>query len=147
MQLYIPIEEFEEEYQGAWIRKELTSPSIDYATNAIHCWLKEKDIIIFKFKDFGFINNNCYNTYNLTHDEEGITINITRPRMYKFELDETQIKEFEKWKKKQKKKDPSTFTAGERWTFKFTPTGLGLMVHVKDNITEEEIDLTDWDNF
>lgn len=67
--------------------------------------------------------------------------------MYKFQLDETQIKKFEKWKKKQKKKDPTTFTAGERWTFMFTPTGLGLVVHVKDNLINEEIDLTDWDNF
>jgi len=67
--------------------------------------------------------------------------------MYKFELDKDQIKQFEKWKKKQTKKDSSTFTAGERWTFMFTPTGLGLMTHVKDNITNDEIDLTDWDNF
>ena len=67
--------------------------------------------------------------------------------MYKFELNETQIKEFERWKKEQNKKDPSTFTVGERWTFVFTPTGLGLIVHAKDNITEEEIDLTDWNNF
>jgi len=67
--------------------------------------------------------------------------------MYKFELDEIQIKKFDKWKTKQRKKDPSTFTAGERWTFKFTPTGLGLVTQVKDNITGDELDLTDWDNF
>jgi hypothetical protein len=67
--------------------------------------------------------------------------------MYKFELDETQIKEFEKWKTTQKKKNPSMPTAGERWTFCFTPSGLGLIVRVIDQETNEEIDLTDWDNF
>ena len=67
--------------------------------------------------------------------------------MYKFELDDTQIKKFEKWKKKQKKKDPSLPTAGERWTFCFTPSGLGLIVSVIDQTTKKEKDLTDWDNF
>jgi len=67
--------------------------------------------------------------------------------MYNFELDETQIKQFEKWRKKQIKKDQSTFTAGERWSFIFTPTGIGLITYVKDNITDDKIDLTDWENF
>lgn len=67
--------------------------------------------------------------------------------MYKFELGETQIKKFEKWKKKQKQKDSSTPTAGERWSFCFTPTGIGLITYAIDQATKEEIDLTDWDNF
>ena len=67
--------------------------------------------------------------------------------MYKFELDEDQIKKFEKWKKKQKKKDPSMPTAGERWTFCFTPTGLGMICGVTDEATNDKIDLTDWGNF
>lgn len=49
--------------------------------------------------------------------------------------------------KKQKKKDPTFPTAGERWTFMFTPTGLGTIVKVKDELLGDEIDLTDWDNF
>ena len=67
--------------------------------------------------------------------------------MYKFELDEEEIKKFESWKKKQKEKDPSMPTAGERWTFMFTPTGLGTMVQVRDEATDEIIDLTDWENW
>jgi hypothetical protein len=67
--------------------------------------------------------------------------------MYKFELDDTQIKKFEKWKKKQMKKDPSLPMAGERWTFCFTPSGFGLIVSVIDQATKKEKDLTDWDNF
>lgn len=67
--------------------------------------------------------------------------------MYKFELDESEIKKFQSWKKKQKEKDPHIATAGERWTFMFTPTGLGTMIKVKDELLGDEIDLTDWDNF
>lgn len=67
--------------------------------------------------------------------------------MYKFELDEEEIKKFESWKKKQKEKNPSMPTAGERWTFMFTPTGLGTVVKVKDEETDDIIDLTDWENW
>lgn len=67
--------------------------------------------------------------------------------MYRFELDEGEIKKFESWKKKQKKKDPSMPTAGERWTFMFTPTGLGTVIKVKDEATDDIIDLTDWENW
>ncbi len=67
--------------------------------------------------------------------------------MYKFELSEDEIKKFEKWKKKMKKKDDSMPTAGERWTFMFTPTGLGTVTEVLDNATNEKIDLTDWDTW
>jgi hypothetical protein len=67
--------------------------------------------------------------------------------MYNFELDDTQVEKFEKWKDEQKKKDSSMPTAGERWTFCFTPTGLGTIVHATDQATHDTIDLTDWDNF
>jgi hypothetical protein len=67
--------------------------------------------------------------------------------MYKFELDELEIEKFQSWKKNQKEKNPAFPTAGERWTFMFTPTGLGTIIQVKDNETDEILDLTDWDNF
>ena len=64
-----------------------------------------------------------------------------------FVLEEWQAKSFEKWKKKQMKKDPSMPAAGERWTFMFTPTGIGTVIKVKDECTGEELDLTDWENW
>ena len=67
--------------------------------------------------------------------------------MMTFELNDDQLKKFEKWKKKMMKKDSSMPTAGERWTFCFTPTGLGTIVKVIDEATNETLDLTDWDNF
>jgi len=66
---------------------------------------------------------------------------------YKFELDEAETQKFEAWKREQKEKDPHIATAGERWTFMFTPTGLGTIIRVKDELLKEEIDLTDWENW
>jgi len=67
--------------------------------------------------------------------------------MMTFELDDDQLKKFEKWKKKMIKKDPFMPTAGERWTFCFTPSGLGTMVRAYDESTKEYLDLTQWEYF
>lgn len=64
-----------------------------------------------------------------------------------FELNEDQIQIFEIWKARQKKKNASMPTAGERWTFMFTPTGLGMIIEIKDQATHDILDLTDWQNF
>ena len=64
-----------------------------------------------------------------------------------FEISESQIDKFEKWKKKMMKLNPSMPTAGERWTFCFTPTGLGTIVNVVDEVTNEKLDLTEWEYF
>lgn len=66
--------------------------------------------------------------------------------MYKFELDPEEITKFEERSVEQKKKNSTMSTAGERWTFMFTPTGLGTIKVVKDECTGEELDLTDWEN-
>lgn len=67
--------------------------------------------------------------------------------MKRFELDKEQEAQFEAWRKSQMKKDPRIAMAGERWTFMFTPTGLGTVVNVKDNSLGDELDLTDWENW
>jgi hypothetical protein len=67
--------------------------------------------------------------------------------MYQFELSEGQAKRLEKWQAEQMEKKPSKTTLGERWVFCFIPTGLGTITSVIDQATNEEIDLTDWDNF
>ena len=63
--------------------------------------------------------------------------------MSKFALSEEQIKVFEILRKQQKEKDSHMATIGGRWTFSFTPTGLGTVVEVKDNKTGDILDLTD----
>ncbi len=67
--------------------------------------------------------------------------------MITFELTDEQVKNFEKWKNEMKAKNSFIPTAGERWTFCFTPTGLGTIVHAIDEATHEEIDLTEWQYF
>ena len=67
--------------------------------------------------------------------------------MYKFELDKEEIKKFETWSNKQKKRDSSIPTLGERFTFLFTPTGLGTVVEVRDNKLKETINLTDYESW
>ena len=64
-----------------------------------------------------------------------------------FEICTIQMNKFEKWKKKMMKIDPSMPTAGERWTFCFTPTGLGTIVKVVDEATNQKLDLTEWEYF
>lgn len=66
--------------------------------------------------------------------------------MYEFNLDPEEIIKFEEWSVEQKQKNSSMPAAGERWTFMFTPTGLGTIKVVKDECTGEELDLTDWKN-
>jgi len=64
-----------------------------------------------------------------------------------FELSEEQWEMYEKWHDEQMIKDNKLPTAGERFTFCFTPTGLGMIVNVIDEHLNEKIDLTDWENF
>jgi hypothetical protein len=65
--------------------------------------------------------------------------------MKTFKLEGLEESRANHWIKLQKKKDPSNFTIGERWSYIFTPTGLGTMVIIKDNLLEETMDVTDYD--
>lgn len=78
MVIFITPDELEPEFQNLWKMEYLKSPHIDYATNAIHAWYKDEDVIIFRFKNFGWYNDNRYNSYTLSAGPAGITINITR---------------------------------------------------------------------
>ena len=61
-----------------------------------------------------------------------------------FKLEGVELEAAEEFIKIQKKKDPRIPTAGERWTYIFTPTGLGTVVSIKDNLLLDTKDLTDW---
>ena len=78
MIIHIPINELEKEFRKPWKVGLIKDPSIDYATNAIPGWFENEDRIIFKFKDYGFINDNRNNTYSLSSGEAGITILIEK---------------------------------------------------------------------
>jgi len=78
MIIYIPVDELEEEYRENWKLRKITHPCIDYATNSIHAWFEDNDVIIFKFKNYGFINDNRTNVYELSSGPAGITILIKK---------------------------------------------------------------------
>jgi hypothetical protein len=67
--------------------------------------------------------------------------------MKSFTIDKETLIEINLWKKQQKLKDNSNFVSGERWTYSFTPGGLGTLIVVRDNILEEEKDFTNYKNF
>ncbi len=78
MLVHISNFELEERFRKPWRVGLIKDPSIDYATNAIHGWFEGKDEILFKFKDYGFINDNKSNTYSMSCGEAGITILIDK---------------------------------------------------------------------
>ena len=61
-----------------------------------------------------------------------------------FKLEGTELEAAEKFIEEQMKKNDSMPAAGERWTYSFTPTGLGTAVSIKDGATGESKDITDW---
>jgi hypothetical protein len=78
MLLIISPEELVEEFRDTYKMQYVKSLSIDYATNAIHGWYENQDVIVFKFRDLGWINDNRYNTYEISSGPAGIVIKITR---------------------------------------------------------------------
>jgi hypothetical protein len=78
MLLIISPEELVEKFRDAYKMQYVKSLSIDYATNAIHGWYENEDVIVFKFRDLGWINDNRYNTYEISSGPAGIVIKITR---------------------------------------------------------------------
>jgi len=71
-------DELEPEFRESWKMGFITQPSIDYADNAIWAIFEGENVIIFRFKDYGFINDNRYNSYDVSAGKAGITIKIER---------------------------------------------------------------------
>jgi hypothetical protein len=71
-------DELEPEFINSWKMGVITQPSIDYADNAIWAIFEGKQVIIFRFKKYGFINDNRYNTYLVSSGLAGIMITINK---------------------------------------------------------------------
>ena len=78
MFIHITPDNFVEEFKEPWKQELIKSPSIDYATNAIHGWFEDKEVIIFKFKDYGWVMDNRFSGYNMSCGKAGITIQIIK---------------------------------------------------------------------
>ena len=71
-------DELEPEFVDSWKMGFITQPSIDYADNAIWAIFEGNNVIIFRFREYGFINDNRYNSYDISAGKAGITIKIER---------------------------------------------------------------------
>ena len=71
-------DELEPEFINSWKMGMITQPSIDYADNAIWAIFEGKQVVIFRFKQYGFINDNRYNSYSISAGSAGITIKIDK---------------------------------------------------------------------
>jgi hypothetical protein len=78
MTIIIRPEEFEKDVLPKWRHGLLTSPSIDYATNTLNSWIGDEEVIVFRFKNYGFINDNRTNTYQISVGAAGIMLEITK---------------------------------------------------------------------
>jgi hypothetical protein len=78
MVILIAPEELEPEFQALWKLDYLKHLVIDYADNAIYATFEGKEVIIFRFKNYGFINDNRSNTYTVTAGPAGIMIHIKK---------------------------------------------------------------------
>lgn len=65
---------------------------------------------------------------------------------YVFSLTLQQEEKLAAWTKK---KDMSKYTGaiGGRFTYSFTPTNLGIVVKIKDELDQTEVDVTDYDSW
>lgn len=79
MLIHITPDELEEEFRESWKLGFISQPSIDYADNAIWAIFENKNVIIFRFKKYGWINDNRSNTYSISAGSAGITIQIKIP--------------------------------------------------------------------
>ena len=71
-------DELEPEFINSWKMGIITQPSIDYADNAIWAIFESRQVVIFRFKQYGFINDNRYNSYSISAGSAGITIKIDK---------------------------------------------------------------------
>ena len=74
-------DELEPEFINSWKMGMITQPSIDYADNAIWAIFEDRQVVIFRFKQYGFISNNRYNNYFISTGLAGITIRIEKNKI------------------------------------------------------------------
>jgi hypothetical protein len=78
MIILIDTNELTEEFVESWKMGFIRDPHIDYATNCIHAWFEGKEVILYRFKEYGWVNDNRQNTYDISTGKAGITIKITK---------------------------------------------------------------------
>jgi hypothetical protein len=77
MILIISPNELEEEFRDSWKAGRVVHPNIDFATNAIHATFEGKDVIIYKFSNYGYVVSNQKGTHTISAGDAGIMIQFT----------------------------------------------------------------------
>jgi len=77
MILIISPNELEEEFRDSWKAGKIIHPNIDFATNAIHATFEDKDVIIYRFSNYGYVVSNQKGTHTLSAGNAGIMIQFT----------------------------------------------------------------------
>ena len=80
MVITIDTDELESEFVESWKMGFIRDPHIDYSTNCIHAWFENKEVILYRFKECGWINDNRENTYDISAGGAGIMIKITKTK-------------------------------------------------------------------
>jgi len=73
-------DELEPEFRESWKMGLIKFPTIDYADNAIYAIFEARQVIIFRFKEYGFIHDNRFNNYFISTGAAGITIRIEKTK-------------------------------------------------------------------
>ena len=77
MLIHISSDDLEPEFKDKhWLLNRLELLHIDYATNSILGSIDDKEVEVFKFNNFGWINDNRNNTYSMSTGSAGIIIKI-----------------------------------------------------------------------
>lgn len=77
MIIIISPNELEEEFKDSWKAGKIIHPNLDFATNAIHATFEGKDIILYRFKKYGYVLSNQIGTHTISAGDAGIMIQFT----------------------------------------------------------------------
>ena len=64
-----------------------------------------------------------------------------------FKTTKEEDKKIKEWKDQQLLKDPIKYALGERWGYKFIPTGLGMLIDVMDGATGDKLEVRGTENW
>ena len=81
MIIHIPVSELEEPFcSEPFLLTRLYNVCIDYADQTVTGILENQEIVLFRFKDVGFVNDNRYSTYEYSVGTAGLTFIISKTR-------------------------------------------------------------------
>ena len=67
--------------------------------------------------------------------------------LMEFQLNPEELKKLEQWIKSLPGQDANLGAIGGRLTFSFTPNNLGCVIKVIDNVSKQELDLTEYESW